>query len=276
MFKVMVFVPLISSAPIADKTVFVSAPINIEEGNVGVIELFSLTPIKENFKIILPFKEELDTFNFSVKDSFNQSRIIPVPAKTSNDFFVVKIFNSTDTILRVIWIVKKDWPSVRWSIQKPKKTEVSQPVDSIYFWVNSFPSDTIPFVGELSHPLLGNIEITDDFGIRRVSKYKIKIHYGIDYRARTPIPVYACASGFVALAKNSPIWGKTIMLKHGGDVETLYLHLSKFVVQEGEFIEKGQLIGYTGATGVITGPHLHLTVRVCKIPVDPRFLMSVL
>jgi len=276
MLKGLVCAPLISYAPVGNKTVFVSVPQTILEGNIGLVQVFSFSPIRDTFKVVLPFGTA-DTFNFFQTDSFNQSRFIPIPAKIDTNFFVFKIFNKTDTILRGIWIDKKNWPVVKWASKKPRKSEVKLPVDSIAFWVNDFPVDTEPFNGELKNPLAGNLEATDLFGVRRKSKYWTKIHYGIDYRARTPLPIYASSSGTVALVRNSFVWGKTIMLRHGGDVETLYLHLSKFSVKEGDNVLVGDLIGYTGASGyTVTGPHLHFTVRVAKVPVDPESLKSVL
>lgn len=275
-FKGLVCAPLSSYAPTGDKTVFVSIPASIQEGSIGSIQLFSFSPIEDTFKVVLPFGSR-DTFNFFPTDSFNQSRFIPVPTKIDTNFFVIKIFNKTDTILRGIWIDKKVWPTTKWAGKKPRSSEVKVPVDSIAFWVNNFPVDTKPFNGELVDPMDRDLYITDVFGVRRVSRYRTKIHYGIDYRAEKFTPIYASSSGIVSLARNSFGWGKTIMLRHGGDVETLYLHLSKFAVIEGDTVKACDLIGYSGASGYsVTGPHLHFTVRVAKVPVDPESFKSVL
>jgi len=96
-------------------------------------------------------------------------------------------------------------------------------------------------------------------------------HRGIDYAAATGTPVRATATGRVlAIGKNGG-YGKRIVLTHGGQYNTLYAHLSRFQsgLREGSLVEQGQIIGYVGATGLATGPHLHYEFQVNGKHQDP-------
>jgi murein DD-endopeptidase MepM/ murein hydrolase activator NlpD len=86
--------------------------------------------------------------------------------------------------------------------------------------------------------------------------------------------VLAAGAGRVALAGDLYWTGGTVVLDHGDGLFTVYAHLSKMEVNEGAVIEAGSRIGRSGATGRVTGPHLHWGARVGEIPVDPRALLD--
>lgn len=112
--------------------------------------------------------------------------------------------------------------------------------------------------------------ITEAFGTRRTFNGKRRgSHHGVDYDATMGTPIAAMNSGRVLLARNLFFEGNCIVLDHGQGLLTLYLHLSAFKVQEGAIVKRGQIIGLTGDTGRVTGPHLHAAVRWQGIYVDP-------
>jgi murein DD-endopeptidase MepM/ murein hydrolase activator NlpD len=114
------------------------------------------------------------------------------------------------------------------------------------------------------------------FGIRRYRNGKKQgIHKGIDYSAPLGAPVMAANDGVVALtAEDFKLHGKTVVINHGQGVCTLYLHLSKILVQPGQKVKKGEVIAKVGSTGVATGPHLHYACYVGDIAVNPAWWES--
>jgi murein DD-endopeptidase MepM/ murein hydrolase activator NlpD len=91
-----------------------------------------------------------------------------------------------------------------------------------------------------------------------------RAHKGVDYAARSGTPVRSTASGKIIFVGRKGGYGKTVIIKHGGNYSTLYAHLSKFKrrLRKGQRIRQGQLIAYVGATGLASGPHLHYEFRV--------------
>jgi murein DD-endopeptidase MepM/ murein hydrolase activator NlpD len=117
--------------------------------------------------------------------------------------------------------------------------------------------------------------VSDGFGIRRVFNGVTKsVHQGLDYRVPPGTPVAAVNSGSVLLARPLYFEGNCVMLDHGQGLITLYLHLSEIDVKEGDHVERGQLLGRSGATGRATGPHLHLAVRWQGVYLNPAGLLA--
>ena len=81
-------------------------------------------------------------------------------------------------------------------------------------------------------------------------------------------------AGRIVLAKNLFFSGNAVFIDHGLGVYSTYLHLSEMFVEPGTMVEQGQVIGLAGATGRVTGPHLHWGVRVLSARVDPFSLLS--
>jgi murein DD-endopeptidase MepM/ murein hydrolase activator NlpD len=82
--------------------------------------------------------------------------------------------------------------------------------------------------------------------------------------------VHAVAGGVVKIAKQFTVLGGTVAIDHGQGLETMYLHMSKLLVEPGAQVKKGDVIGYVGATGRANGPHLHWVVYVNGVPVNPQ------
>ena len=101
-------------------------------------------------------------------------------------------------------------------------------------------------------------------------------HSGLDIAAPTGTPIVAPGSGRVALRGDFYFNGKTILLDHGQGLITMYCHMSEYMVEEGEFIGQGQMLGLVGSTGRSTGPHLHWSVSLNNFRIDPlEFLPAV-
>lgn len=115
-----------------------------------------------------------------------------------------------------------------------------------------------------------------NFGHRRVFNGQPRApHSGADLRASTGTPIYAANRGRVVLAKDLFFSGNAVYIDHGQGLYTTYLHLSKIDVAVGQMVEKGEQIGLAGATGRVTGAHLHWGVRLLDARVDPFSLVRI-
>ena len=114
-------------------------------------------------------------------------------------------------------------------------------------------------------PVLG--ELSSAYGVQRGSRG----HDGIDLRAKEGTPIHAAEAGRVVYAGDEVgDYGKVIVIKHMGRWATVYAHNRKHLVDEGDFVEKGDAIAEVGKTGNATGPHLHFEVRRNNAPRDPQ------
>ncbi|MGD0733816.1 MAG: M23 family metallopeptidase [Terracidiphilus sp.] len=115
---------------------------------------------------------------------------------------------------------------------------------------------------------------TDSFGVRRMFNGKLaSIHKGMDFRAGTGTPVHASNSGVVVLARPLYYEGNCVIIDHGLGLFTLSMHLSRIAVHEGQRVATGELLGLSGATGRVTGPHLHWAVRWQGAYLDPAKML---
>lgn len=98
-----------------------------------------------------------------------------------------------------------------------------------------------------------------------------RMHDGVDFRSEVGAPVYATGDGTITTAATSGTYGRLITVEHGYGFETRYAHLSGFAegIRRGVSVKRGDLIGYTGRSGMVNGPHLHYEVWLNDQPVDP-------
>lgn len=132
-------------------------------------------------------------------------------------------------------------------------TSLGLPIDTALSWISSsFGPRKNPFSGEW------------------------KTHKGVDFAAEKGTPVMSVQSGTVSLAKYDTTFGNYIIIKHkNGDATSVYAHLSALKVKAGQKVNRGDVIGYVGETGMATGPHLHFEIRFGGIAEDPEKLLPV-
>ena len=118
--------------------------------------------------------------------------------------------------------------------------------------------------------------ITGVYGSQRILNGKPRRpHYGTDIAAPEGAPIFAPASGVISLARDDMYFtGKTLMIDHGQGVSTLYSHLSKLMVEQGQRVAQGEPIGLIGSTGRVTGPHLHWGLSLFRSQLDPALLVT--
>lgn len=126
---------------------------------------------------------------------------------------------------------------------------------------------------ETKTPLLGRM--TSSFGWR---EHPIeggeKFHCGVDLKADTGTPVLAFASGTVDYIGESDIYGQYLQLRHDNGVTSFYAHCSKLCVQQGQKITVGEKVAESGATGEVTGPHLHFEMKKDGIRLNPAYYIE--
>jgi len=138
------------------------------------------------------------------------------------------------------------------------------------------------FASSAAEPLwMGNFHApvsalpTDSFGTRRMFNKKLaSIHKGADFHAAMGTPVHAANSGVVVVARPLYYEGNCVIIDHGLGLYSLSMHFSRIDVHEGQRVNKGDLLGLSGATGRVTGPHLHWAVRWDGAYLDPLKLLK--
>lgn len=120
-------------------------------------------------------------------------------------------------------------------------------------------------------PMDGNYRLSSSFNPNRKHPVtgRVSPHNGADWATPTGTPIVSTGDGVVAMTRNHPYAGKYVVIQHGTTYKTRYLHLSKILVKQGQAVKRGQRIGLAGATGRVTGPHIHYELIVRGRPVNP-------
>lgn len=134
------------------------------------------------------------------------------------------------------------------------------------------PGDWTPVAG-FAWPSLG--PISSRFGMRYSPiDGQLRLHGGIDLAVGTGTAVWATKSGTVMEAGFSEVYGRYVVLQHNGGYRSLYAHNSALAVSVGETVSQGEIIAWSGSTGLSTGPHLHFEIHYLGAPVDPLLLLT--
>lgn len=129
--------------------------------------------------------------------------------------------------------------------------------------------------GAWERPVPG--QATSAFGSRSVFNGQPRNpHSGADFRAAEGTPIAAPNTGKVVLTGDTYFSGGSVILDHGWGLYSYFAHLSKILVEEGDLVELGEVVGHAGATGRVTGPHLHWTLRLSGARVDPLSVIEIL
>ena len=208
--------------------------------------------------------------------------IVGIPIDSRPGQYRIELSGSAGTVRRTFEVVPKAYPEQRLTIDNQRMVD-PLPDDlkrirremrrqlAEYDRFTDRPLDIVPFV----KPVEG---ITSSpFGRRRILNGQPRNpHSGLDIAAETGTPVRAPAAGRVALTGDLFFNGNTVFLDHGQGLVTMYCHLNAIGVTEGQEVQRGHLIGEVGATGRVTGAHLHWSVSLNGNRVDPVAVMEAL
>ena len=194
---------------------------------------------------------------------------IPIPAYLNTGSHSIK-FNDTTT---TIDILSGHFRSENINLPKSKKTETKKKdfpkaTKDVYGALSKYNKD-ISYIDNFIMPLEG--EIIEPFGTKRTLDHKIDwgYHGGVDLSADAGTPIHASNGGIVELSDNLPVYGNVVVINHGQGFATIYMHMKESHVAEGDKVEKGEVIGLVGSTGLSTGPHLHWGLYLHGVKVDP-------
>lgn len=217
---------------------------------------------KDSFYALLPI---------SYYQKFEKSRVIISYIQNNN-----KIFKGLD--LKIIdGNYKSEVINVKPSIFKPNKQKEDrvkkEAQEAMKIYNSSSPK--IYWNEDFIYPI--NSKITSAFGTKRVYNNELKsYHGGTDFQAKDNTPIVASNSGIVRISANRFYAGNSIVIDHGQGVYSCYFHLNTMNFKVGDFVNKGEVIGLSGSTGRITGPHLHFTFRINGLQVDPLQAIEIL
>jgi hypothetical protein len=171
--------------------------------------------------------------------------------------------------------LNRDMTALR-SEPDPRKREESL---ELYNLITSRGREDLFYPETFIHPLDEYLWKSSPFGGRRIYEYSdgkkaSSVHFGVDYSAPSGTPVKSPASGLVVMAKKRILTGNTAVIQHMPGVYSLYYHLDSLEAAAGDYVESGDLIGTVGATGLVTGAHLHWELRVSGAAVDPEFYLE--
>ncbi|MDX2150979.1 MAG: M23 family metallopeptidase [Bryobacteraceae bacterium] len=203
---------------------------------------------------------------------FSGQGIMPIPVDHPAGQQNIEFLSSSGTVLgsRTIEVRKVAFPQQNIVIDPSKKQIEPSPGEREAV---SRLRETLTPVRRFALPFTPPVRgcMNSPFGVARLHNGQPSgnYHRGVDQRSPHGRPVRAAAAGVVRISRMFNLHGGTIGLDHGQGVTSLYLHLSRFAVKEGHTVKQGDIVGYIGATGFATGPHLHWQVHVHGVPVNP-------
>lgn len=199
--------------------------------------------------------------------------LIPIPYKSEKYINITLVIGENNQTIEIP-VSKKEYKKEFLSVDplkvKPPKSaqeridrEYKEAV-KIYNTINEDIYWTKPFITPM------NSAITSEYGNARTYNNELKsFHGGVDYRAAIGAPVLATNDGTVALAKDRYYAGGSIVIDHGGGVYSTYFHLQDINVSVGAPVKRGDVIATSGASGRVTGPHLHFGIMLLGSAINP-------
>lgn len=267
---------LLLAAPALAKDIDLVVPSSAKQGTAVVV-----TAVLDSPERTVRFAWQDKSLNAPVISSrrgWEASFLLPVPVDARNDIRI-RAQAGKSKASATIRVLKVDWPRQTISVNRnyvtpPKATLNKIAADrkktaAVLKRITPERSWRQPF----QRPVPG--VITSAFGGHRVFNGEVRsYHRGVDLRAPTGTPIRALAAGKVVIAEEMYYSGNVVFIDHGLGAVSSYGHMSRIDVRPGDRVTAGQQIGLSGATGRVTGPHLHLGLNILGQAVDPLSLFS--
>ncbi|PSM52617.1 zinc metallopeptidase, M23 family [Campylobacter blaseri] len=238
--------------------------LKIDKNSVGKLyvngkkELWITNPINEDEKIAL----------------------VSANYRAKNDIVVKHFINGNEQVIEFKLIkgkYKQETLKVSNSKVSPPKEvlkRIKKERDEAYA-IYALRSDEFLFDSKFIYPM--DSQITSDYGNARVFNGSLKsYHSGTDFRAAEGTKIKASNDGVVKIAKDRYYAGGSVVIDHGGGVYSQYYHMSKIYVKVGQSVKRGEILGLSGSTGRVTGPHLHFGMVVNGNNVNPLKFIDVI
>jgi murein DD-endopeptidase MepM/ murein hydrolase activator NlpD len=214
-----------------------------------------------------------------VRDQGHWFALLGIPLDTLPGDFEISVFFRSTVTTRQIRVQIKNYPEQRLTIKDKRKVEPN-PDDVARIEREQKTTDAIKRRFSDNAPatdfaLPASGPLSSRFGLRRIfNGLPRNPHAGLDVAVGTGAPVKAPADGIVANVGDYFFNGNTVFIDHGQGLITAYMHLSRTDVRASQPVKKGEILGAVGATGRVTGPHLHWAVILNNTPVDPELFLS--
>jgi len=271
---------------------------NVLAFNIANVEVSSYK-IANGKTALLEFKRQEGIEYRSVKVGKKEFQVFSNPSKKSKKYVLIpfsyyesqgnkslkikyvedKKIKSETLLLKVVdGKYAKEEIKVSSSKVNPRSKEVKKRISKEYSEAMKIYNTVTP-ISYISSAFIKpmNSKITSSFGKARIYNGSLKgYHSGTDYRAKVGTPIIAANDGKVVLVQKRFYSGGTVLLDHGEGIYTCYFHMSKFSVKKGAMVKRGDVIGLSGMSGRVTGPHLHFSARINGVQVDPLQLITLM
>ena len=248
----------------------------VAPGEIVIVTITSPVPIRA--PIVRAFDQQLPSF--AVNDR-TWRVLVGIDIDVAPGKHPVIVESGADRVTHTLAVVSKQFPTRRLTVDdafvnppasvQERIKEESALVAAI--WTSSAPE--VLWKGPFVRPVPQSANSA--FGTRSVFNGQRRgAHGGADFPSPAGTPVLAPNAGRVVLVRNLYYSGNTVIVDHGLGVFSYFAHLSDMTVTEGATVATGATVGHVGATGRVTGPHLHWTVRVGGARVDPLALLALL
>lgn len=206
--------------------------------------------------------------------------LMPVPLDAEGKTFSFEVSSRSESKTVQLALSPATYGSERLRVDparvklSPKNLKRVQAEREVFAKIYGAPPTALQWDGAFERP--GKGKVNSPFGRARVfNGVRQGFHTGVDLDGNSKTPILAANAGTVVLRGNFFFAGNLLIVDHGQNIFTIYAHLSRFSVKQGQQVAKGQRLGYVGATGRVTGPHLHFAVRVGGVLGDPLQMFEV-